>query len=425
MPNRMCFFIYENRLIYLLEVVALNVLFISHMYPNKNNKNNGIFVHKQVLALKKNYSEDLNIKVISPVPYTPKVLALLSNKYRGYRALPRKDIIEGIEVFYPRVFLLPRNLNFATSGQSFYNGIKNLVSDFETSDFKIDLIHSHVALPDGYCAKIFKDKIKKPYIITIHGQDMDYTIHKSNSLKEKVFEAIKNSNKTIFVSEKLRNTAIGYISDKEKLVVVHNGINIEDLPKNTEEVKAEFKGKRVLLSVGNLINTKGNDLTIKAFASLCKKYEDLELMIIGSGVEKDNLKELSEELRISDKVIFKGQLPNEIVMKYIKECELFVLPSYREGFGVVYIEAMANGKCAIACEGEGISDVITDGVNGILVKPKDLESLIEKLYMLIENTNLTKQIGEKAAQDVREKFTWKHNAEIMMKIYTEVIEKCH
>jgi teichuronic acid biosynthesis glycosyltransferase TuaC len=403
----------------------LNVLFISHMYPNKYNLYSGIFVHKQVLALKKYYGQAINIKVVSPIPYAPLFLEPFSEKYRTYRNMPYSEIIEGIEVFYPTVFLLPKNLNFASSGSAFYYGIKNLVKRLENSDFKIDLIHSHVALPDGVCAKMLKNKFNRPYIITIHGQDMDYTINKSNNLKNKVFNAINNSERTIFVSEKLRSIACNYVKDQEKLMVVHNGINIEELSEDTEELNKQFEGKRVLLSVSNLINTKGHDLTIKAFAYLRKEYKNLQLVIIGTGVEEHNLKKLSKNLGVSDDVIFTGQLSNSEVMKYLKKCEIFVLPSWREGFGVAYIEAMANNKCVVACKGEGISDVILDGINGILIEPRDLDSLIQNLEMLIKNEDLTKQIGKKAAQDIREKFTWKHNAEIMMGVYTEVIEKCH
>jgi glycosyltransferase involved in cell wall biosynthesis len=126
-------------------------------------------------------------------------------------------------------------------------------------------------------------------------------------------------------------------------------------------------------------------------------------------------------LGVDSQVEFIGRLSHEKVMKYMAEIEIFSLPSWLEGFGVVYLEAMAHGKPIIACQGEGIEDVITHGETGLLVEPKNVESLVEAIDFLLSNPEKAKSIGERARNLVLEKYTWEKNAEKTIEVYREVL----
>jgi glycosyltransferase involved in cell wall biosynthesis len=108
-------------------------------------------------------------------------------------------------------------------------------------------------------------------------------------------------------------------------------------------------------------------------------------------------------------------------MEYMSICDLFVMPSWDEGFGIVYLEAMAHGKPVIACRGQGIEDVIVDGETGLLVEPKDLESLKEAMIRLLTDRRLAEDMGRKGRQVVLSDFTWEKSAQKLLKVYKEVL----
>lgn len=397
----------------------MNVLIISHMYPNSFNENNGIFVHKQVKSMREEFP-DINVKVVSPVPYTPFILTLFSTKYKKYYDIPRKAILDGIEVYYPRAIFLPRNIDFKSEGHKVYKGIKKTVRNIY-KDFKFDIIHAHVALPDGYGAMLLNESYNKPLFVTIHGQDMNYTVNFSEECKKRVMEVLDTSYKSIFVSNKLKKDALKYSDLGENYVVIPNGVDEKDiLVEKNDEIKEEFKNKRYILTAGNLIQTKGINYAIEAFARIHKQYEDLVLVIIGQGQERENLVELARSKDIEHKVIFKGKLPHKELMQYMKECYFFILPSYKEGFGVVYIEAMSQGKVVIGCKGQGIEDVIENMVDGILVNPKDVDDLAVKMEYVINNDDSRFNMELLAKDKIITKYTWKKSAISLKEQYLEV-----
>lgn len=397
----------------------MNVLIISHMYPNSFNENNGIFVHKQVKSMREEFP-DINVKVVSPVPYTPFILTLFSTKYKKYYNIPRKAILDGIEVYYPRAIFLPRNIDFKSEGHKVYKGIKKTVRNIY-KDFKFDIIHAHVALPDGYGAMLLNESYNKPLFVTIHGQDMNYTVNFSEECKKRVMEVLDTSYKSIFVSNKLKKDALKYSDLGENYVVIPNGVDEKDiLVEKNDQIREEFKNKRYILTAGNLIQTKGINYAIEAFARIHKQYEDLVLVIIGQGQERENLEELARNKGIEHKVIFKGKLPHKELMQYMKECYFFILPSYKEGFGVVYIEAMAQGKVVIGCKGQGIEDVIENMVDGVLVNPKDVDDLAVKMEYVINNDDSRFNMELLAKDKIITKYTWKKSAISLKEQYLEV-----
>jgi glycosyltransferase involved in cell wall biosynthesis len=101
-------------------------------------------------------------------------------------------------------------------------------------------------------------------------------------------------------------------------------------------------------------------------------------------------------------------------------CDVFSLPSWQEGFGIVYLEAMALGKPVIGCKGEGIEDFVVDGETGLLVEPKNPDQLADAMEFLICNPEKARTMGENARQFVLQNYTWEKNAEKMIDIYRNV-----
>ena len=396
----------------------MKVLVISHMYPSTFNEVNGIFVHQQVKKLR---GQGCEVKVISPVPWTPFPINYISKKWKKYSEIPQKVIWEGIEVYYPRFLSFTKALFFASSGSRMYKGINDTVAGIY-KDFKFDIIHSHVALPDGYCGMLVAKEYKKPLIVTIHGQDFQHTIFRNKKCKDSIEKAINSSKKVITVSDKLKKIGENLLKiNKEKITIVPNGINPEDNVHEKSMLLNKYEKKKIILSVSHLKKSKGIQLNLKAISKNIKKYNNLFYIIVGSGKEKGELEKYSRQLCIQNNVEFVGEIPHNKVMEYMLICDIFSLPSYNEGFGIVYLEAMANGKPVIGVKGQGIDGVVEHEKNGMLVKPKDIDSLDKALTYLIENPQIAKKMGERARKSILENYTWEKNTEKTIKIYKEAL----
>lgn len=388
------------------------------MYPSTFNEIAGIFVYQQVKELQKQGCE---VKVVSPVPWTPFPIKYFSKKWKRYSDIPLKDNWEGIEVFYPRYVDFPKALFFASSGKRMYRGVKKIVGEIY-KDFKFDIIHSHVALPDGYAGMKLAQEYQKPLIITVHGQDIQQTIFKNERCKKKIEEVINYSKKTIAVSNKLKEISKKRLEvSSDKIQVISNGINIDGIYSKSDIVTSKLENKKIILSVSNLIKIKGIDYNLKAIAKLKSKYPEIIYLIIGDGLERKNLENLAKNLNITNNVKFLGQLSHDKAIGYMSICDIFLLPSWNEAFGVVYIEAMAYGKPVIACKGEGIDGIVRHEETGLLVKSKSIDSVVDAIDFLLFNPKKAKEIGERAKKIVLENYTWQKGVAKIIEIYKDII----
>ena len=141
--------------------------------------------------------------------------------------------------------------------------------------------------------------------------------------------------------------------------------------------------------------------------------------VVGDGPERSRLEDLARRLGIADRVTFAGRLEHHEVVREVARADIFCLPSWREAFGVVYVEAMACGKPVIGCRSQGAEDIISPGQDGILVEPRDVASLASALGQLLEDPELRQRMGEAARRRSRA-FSWDRTAEIYLDLYRSV-----
>jgi len=395
----------------------MRVLVLSHMYPSTFNEVSGIFVHEQVKAL---VEKGVEVQVVSPVPWAPFPISRMSQKWKAYSEIPAESVWDGIKVWYPRYLTFPKGWFFASSGQRMYRGIKDVVAKIY-EEFPFDLIHAHVALPDGYAGVLLNQHFGKSLVVTIHGQDLQHTVDRNAACRHAVSYVLNSASRTILVSHKLKRIATKYCNRSDKLVVVPNGVDPKQVVSRPIDLIDQQKEGPTLLSVSNLVQTKGIDLNLYALQRIRKKYPALRYVVIGGGPEEAKLRKLAGELGLEEQVEFLGRLPHHQAMKYMAACDIFSLPSWNEGFGVVYLEAMATSKPVIGCQGEGIEDFVEHGKTGLLVKPRDVDSLVEALDYLLSHPDEAKAMGERARKLVLENYTWEKNAEKTIKVYEEVL----
>lgn len=221
-------------------------------------------------------------------------------------------------------------------------------------------------------------------------------------------------------------------TDGEKIVIINNGVDMDKL--KLKEKPSSFKkrlglhNKKILLSVGGLVERKGHKIIIEALADVVKEVPNLVYLIIGRGNEENNLKAFAKSLNVQNYIRFLGYVNDEEIANYFDACDVFVLMSKTikrecgvEGFGIAYIEASAIGKPVIGGKSGGTGDAIINNVTGFRIEPDDKDGLIKKLVLLLKDTKLRKKLGAAGRKMVLKKFLWKHNVDKTLQIYNKVL----
>jgi glycosyltransferase involved in cell wall biosynthesis len=187
-----------------------------------------------------------------------------------------------------------------------------------------------------------------------------------------------------------------------KVQVVSNGVDTRRFSPSVDGEKIRtlhnLKDCKIALFVGALTTFhayKGVEILIGAFSLASKKCKNVRLVIVGGGNLLQNYRQQASGLGVSDLVTFAGYVSDHLLPEYYAASDFAVLPSKdsSEGFGLVLLEAMASGKAVIGTEVGGIVDVISNGDNGLLVPPMDMEALSRAMITLFENDDLRLRMG--------------------------------
>ena len=188
------------------------------------------------------------------------------------------------------------------------------------------------------------------------------------------------------------------------------------LPKN-------FPEGRVILTVGRWAASeryKGVDDLIRAVAQLQTKFPRLCLVAVGDGDDLPRLEKIAGDMEVSESIRFLTNLSREEIAACYARSEIFALPSTGEGFGLVFLEAMAFGKPLVGAARGGITDIVEDRVNGLLVPAGDLKSLVEALAGLLENESLRMELGRRGAENARHQYSF----DVFVDNLEQIIEEC-
>jgi len=173
--------------------------------------------------------------------------------------------------------------------------------------------------------------------------------------------------------------------------------------------------------VGSLSKRQGLETLLRAVNEL--RYLDLCLLLVGRGEKEIKLKMYVKEYKLENHVIFTGEVPYSEIPAYIASMDIAILPDTSLYASPVKIfEYMAMSKAIIAPRKGQVEEVIKDGEEGILVKPGSKEELKKAILKLYKDKELREKMGKKAREKVEKSYTWRHNAEKIIKIF-ESIEK--
>jgi len=282
------------------------------------------------------------------------------------------------------------------------------------------LIHAHWIFPQGTVAVLLGKLFKTPVLVTVHGGD-------AFALRGSVLGAIKRwtIKHCAAWTSNTKATADAVGPDLPQPQIIPMGIDYEKFAAGNAQavLKPSNTQKIILLFVGRLVEKKGVAVLIAAVAGLPKSLLDrIELWIIGDGVERERLKMLAVDLKIEDKVVFYGRLPNAILPDYYAVADIFIAPSIvdtngdTEGQGVILLEAMASKIPVISTNIGGIAEVIEHRKTGLLVNAKAPEEIKQAIELLITDKELSVSLRT-AGRQVAESYDWEKMAVKFVGLY--------
>jgi glycosyltransferase involved in cell wall biosynthesis len=382
---------------------ALHVLTLTPFYPTDQDDAVGCFVSEPLIWLAKAGVHN-TVFAVQPV-------------YRGAARANESSV----SARWLRYFSFPGGFGLPSAGAFLFARIVGQVRKLHKSQH-IDVIHAHGPLPCGHAAMLLSAELNIPYVVSVHGLDAFSTVQVSGRAGEwcrRISQRLyRSSRRAICVSEHVREAVLEGCGGSCRTSVVYNGVNPELFAPCSDPTSAA----PVVLSVGNLIPTKGHASLIRAAAALAGEFPDLRWEMIGDGPERARLQGLCVQLQITEKVRFLGRQSRNQVADAMQRCTLFALPSRYEGLGCVYLEAMSSGKPAIGCRGQGIAEVIQHGSNGFLVGPDNDRELALAIAMLLKDETRRRNISVAARDTILDRFTLAHQAESLLRIYREAAE---
>ncbi|MFH1836928.1 MAG: glycosyltransferase family 4 protein [Candidatus Omnitrophota bacterium] len=283
---------------------------------------------------------------------------------------------------------------------------------------KFDLIHAQTRV--AQVAACMASKFTGvPFVSTCHG------FFRYKKMSRQLFPCW--GSKVIAISESVRKHLVeDFNLEETRVTMIHNGIELEKYQEAHDVKDNELKKKigigekkRVIGAVGRLSGVKGFNYLVDAFEILSKKYTDIHLLIVGEGKEERSLAKRIKNAGLSDRVTIETN--NIPLAGYLSLMDIFCLPSILEGLGLSLMEAMASGKACVASDIGGISELIIDGKDGILVPTRDPSSLAKGISRLLEDEVLRKTLGAKAREKAIENFSIVESTKKTIRVYEEVI----
>ena len=348
----------------------------------------------------------------------------------GKRDSQLERVIDGIKVRKFRSFKIPRVPFFSLIYPKMLFEFLKLFFEFLKLKEDDMIVHSH-SFPSfhAYRALFFHKKFRK-VTITLHYDANDLensTSSFSGKLPFKVLRYFVNRKKNVYVTADTRGEKEFYVNNlkfSEPMVsVVPNGVTLEEFDSITSEEIYEVKSQYNLeeafnvLYAGRVAKIKGADILIKAISKL--DNTDIKLTIAGPDFGAlAELKELSQNLDLADRVTFTGALERRIFCTLIKSCDVLVLPSYR-GAGIILAEAMACSKPVIGSKTGGTLEIIGEGENGLLFDIGSVEQLSERINLLYRDRDLCRRLGEEGRKIVEKYYTWEKAADMLLELWGE------
>ncbi|MCV2886042.1 glycosyltransferase family 4 protein [Aestuariibacter sp. AA17] len=361
----------------------MKILTVSSLYPNANEPKHGIFVRNRLTHLLKHFP-DVEAKVIAPVPWFPiKLNWGPFAQYAKFAGVPAHEKRDGLDVYHPRYLVIPK-IGMHLTPYFMRRSIEKQARKLIKQGYDFELIDGHYFFPDGVAIAGVAQSLSKPFTCTARGTDINL-IPQQPKAREKITRVAELAGACITVCEALKTSLLSFARVGDKAFALRNGVDLGFFTPTNEREQQILKqqqwrvpnNKKLIVSVGHLVERKGHYLVIDAMKSL----PDCHLVIAGDGPDRGALQKQVEEAGLASRVTFAGALSQDELKVLYQAADTLVLASSREGWANVLLEAMACGTAVVATNLWGTPEVVAKPEAGVLVE-RNVGALVQGINQL-------------------------------------------
>jgi L-malate glycosyltransferase len=362
----------------------MNVLMLNYEYPPLGG-GGGVF--NQQLA------EELSRK---------NQITLITSRFGDQ---PSREIRRDVEIFRVPV-MLRRNPNAATllSMFSFFpTSLRTGYTLLNTRPF--DLVHSMFAIPSAPSGFLLAKRFRLPHVLSILGGDVydpskRLSPHRAPLLHATVKKLLADSDRVIAMSSDIVARAVTHYGVTRQIDVIPHGIQRPLFAPKTRADLGYPTDDILLTTVGRLIPRKA----VHELLAIVREVPSpkVQLVIIGDGPERPKLEALAKTWQVADRVHFLGNISDEAKFQVLNIADIYLSSTQHEGFGLVFLEAMAVGLPVVSYDNGGQVDFLVDDKTGFLVRLGDRHALAQRTQTLIDNGALRQRIGQFNRQHVED-----------------------
>jgi len=290
---------------------------------------------------------------------------------------------------------------------------------------KYNIIHANgfIATIVAVFIKLFNHRVK--IIVTYHGliESEFFTQYRHLDYRTKIEILLFKYfvDKIVAVSKQIGQFFLDFKIPSEKIEIIYNGIDNNIVFKGTtEKINSEYQlGDSLIIgTIGRLDFIKGHIYVFEALQKILEVYPMFKYMIVGDGPLKSFLENEAERLDLRENVLFLGS--RDDIYDILKLIDILIIPSLNEGLPYVLLEAGLMKKFIIASDVGGLSEIISNGYDGILVKPKDVTGIYKAIIDYIRNKDKFQKYGERLSNKIKANFIIKKNVINLESIYNSI-----
>jgi len=262
---------------------------------------------------------------------------------------------------------------------------------------RIDVINSHFAVPTGPGSLPPARVAGVPHVLSLHGGDIydpskRLSPHRFAPLRAAVRWVLRGSDAVVAQSSNTRENAVRLYGFQGPILLIPLGIRQPAVPKVSRDALGLATDAFIGITVGRLVKRKGLDTLLRALAY--PELAGVRLVVVGEGPERPDLERLGGALGISGRLLFTGRVSEQRKWELLQAADAYLSTTMHEGFGLVYLEAMAAGIPVVSFDHGGQVDFLRDGETGHLVRAGDLEGMVAAIARLVTGRGRARAMGD-------------------------------
>ena len=298
----------------------------------------------------------------------------------------------------------------------------------------IDIIHAHDWLVASAAIGL-KHLFRKPMIATIHSLERGRRNGLFNDGQHMIDQIenllIQEAWHNIVCSQYMQSLChFSFRFPNDKMTIIPNGVRYNDFSVELSKGDAVTHHKKyarieeqIVAYIGRLVPEKGVNVLLGAVKPVLEKMPNTKFVVAGEGWHRNELQRITKELRIEDKVLFTGYLPEEDFLAYFNVSDILVVPSTYEPFGIVALEGMATKTPIIVSDVGGLSEIVDHQWTGMKVPPDNSQALADSIVELLNNETLRNRIVLNAIDKLKHVYDWSIIADHTTKVYKNVLDE--